>query len=355
MTTGLFYEMTGRVSTSGRSEVVHVLLHVSDDGVMSGDGGSVCGSLVVHGLSVHVVGTSQSGEGNLSTVSGNSSAVSHDAVDARLVGVDGDGTSEKSPGVSMDLSGTDAHVVGAAVGSESFVSSVHVDSHPVDGVVDDLSLAAPLGVPVSVAVKSSLLVFLGSGQSFPGEVVVVAGSHLGGEGFLHLLEGPVVGSDGLLVSSDFPSVSSVKSEEESLGDSSSVPGVEVVVGFDVSGSDEGHVLAEVSHASGHGLLEGTHAVEERVVAERSSGSLGLSGGTVIPGVTALAGAVGDLGGAASLVAVEALLAVRVAVAISFTSAESVLSLSLDSVTVEFGGGVVVVVVSVLGGSGNGDE
>jgi len=353
VTTGLFYEMTGRVSTSGRSEVVHVLLHVSEDGVMGLDGSSVGGSLVVHGLSVHVVGVSQLGEGNLSTVSGNSSAVSHDAVDARLVGVDGGGTSEKSPGVSLDLTGTDAHVVGAAVGSESFVSSDHVDSHFVDFVVDNFSLAVELAVPVSVAMKRSLLVFLGSGQSFPGEVVVVAGSHLGGEGFLHLLEGELVGSDGLLVSSDFPSVSSVKSEEESLGGSSSVPGVEVVVGFDVSGSDEGHVLAEVSHASGHGGLEGTHAVEERGVAERTSGSLGLSGGTVIPVLTALAGAVGDRGVAASLVAVEALLAVGVAVAISFTSAESVLSLSVDLVTVEFVGGVVV--VSVLGGSGNSDE
>jgi len=318
--------------------VVHVLSHVSDDGMMGADGGSVGSSLAVDGRSVVLVGTSESGKGNLSSVGSDVSGVSGLVLVASSDGVDSDGTSHSGVSRSVDSSGMDSLVVGNTVVFEGSSSSVGTDSHPVDGLLDRSSGGIPFGVPVSVGFVLSGLVLAGGAESGSGDLVVVHGSHLGVEGFLHHLVGPLVSFDGLVVLSDFPSVSSVPSEEESVGGSGTVPGVEVAVGTDVSGTDELHVLSEVSHAGGLGLLEGTHGVEERAISERTGGSLGLSGGAVIPSLSSLSSTVGDSLLSVSLEAVHSLLAVGVSVTISFAHGETVSSFTVNTVTVKVSGG-----------------
>merc|ERR1712166_1109926 len=124
------------------------------------------------------------------------------------------GTSHSEVGVSVGLGGTDAEVVGFTVHVEGMSSSVVADLHPVDGFLDTSSRASPFGVPIVVASEVS--------------------------GFMVL-------------------------------------GREVVVGLDVSGFHELHVLADVSHAGSHGLLEGSHVVEEGCVGEVTFGGGGGGG------------------------------------------------------------------------------
>jgi len=321
-----------------RSEVVHVLSHVSDDGVVGTDGGSVGSSLAVDGMSVVGVGTSESGKGDSSSVGSDVSGVSGSVLVVSTDSVDSDGTSHLEVGSSVNSLGVDSVVVSVSEVFPGNSSSVGTDSHPVDGLLDVSSGGIPFGVPVSEGVVLSVLVVVGGTESGGGDLVVVHGSHLGVEGFLHHLVGPFVSADGLVVSSDFKSVGSVPSEEESVGGSGTVLGVEVAVGTDVSGTDELHVLSEVSHASSLGLLEGTHGVEERRVSERASGSLGLSGGAVIPSSSSLTTTVGDSSGSVSLEAVHSLLAVGVSVTISFAHGETVSSFTVNTVTVKVSGG-----------------
>jgi len=89
----------------------------------------------------------------------------------------------------------------------------------------------------------------------------------------------VVGN-GLLVSSDLESVGSVPSGGVLSHGFGTVFGGEVLVGSDVSGSDEFHVLSDVSHSSGLGFLEGVVAAEERVVGEGRAVVSRLSRGTL---------------------------------------------------------------------------
>jgi len=95
-----------------RSEVVHVLSHVSDDGVVGTDGGSVGSSLAVDGSSVHVVGASESGVGSVSSVVGNLSGVSGSALVVSTDSVDSDGTSHLEVGGSVEYLGVDSVVAG---------------------------------------------------------------------------------------------------------------------------------------------------------------------------------------------------------------------------------------------------
>lgn len=86
--------------------------------------------------------------------------------------------------------------------------------------------------------------------------------------------------NGLLVSSDLESVGSVPSGGVLSHGFGTVLGGEVLVGSDVSGSDELHVLSDVSHSSGLGFLEGVVAAEERVVGEGRAVVSRLSRGTL---------------------------------------------------------------------------
>merc|ERR1719183_1553669 len=103
----------------------------------------------------------------------------------------------------------------------------------------DVSGVSGLSLMVgSEGVVLAVLVVVGGTESGGGEAVVVHGSHLGMESSSHHGVSPLVVSDGLLVLSDFPSVGSVPSEEESVGGSGAVFGVEVSMGFDEPGADE---------------------------------------------------------------------------------------------------------------------
>lgn len=86
-------------------------------------------------------------------------------------------------------------------------------------------------------------------------------------------------SDGRGVSSGLVSVGSVPSGGVFSEGFGTVLGVEVFVGSDVSGSDELHVLSDVSHSSGLGLFEGHHVVEERGVGEGRAVASGSSSGS----------------------------------------------------------------------------
>jgi len=265
------------MSRSMRSEVVHVSSHVSDDSMVSLDGGLVCGSLVVDGSSVHVLGVAEVLEGNHSAVVGNLSGVSGGTVSATSVSMESLGTSHSEVGVSVGLGGTDAEVVGFTVHVEGMSSSVVADLHPVDGFLDTSSRASPFGVPVVVASEVSGFMFLGSSESLDSEVVVVHGSSLGEVSLSHHFPGILVVSDGSGVLSGGGGEGLVPSAEELVGGSSTVLGREVVVGLDVSGFHELHVLADVSHAGSHGLLEGSHVVEEGCVGEVTFGGGGGGG------------------------------------------------------------------------------
>lgn len=329
---------------SDRSEVVGVLSHVSDDLVMGADGGTVGSSLAVDGSSVNGVSASEFVESVASAVGGDASVVGGDSVLAGSPGVDSDGSSHRFVGLPLDSLGVGSVVVGLAVASEPDTPVMGAPSHPSDGLGDSASARVESGVPEAVGAEGVAHAAVGGAESGEGDLVVVHGSHLGLEGLSHLGVGPLVGSDGLRVASDFPSVGSVPSEEVATRGSSSVLGGEVAVGADVSGADESHVLAEVSHAGGLGLLEGAHAVEEGGVSERTGLSWGLSGGAVIPPALSSTGAVrNSLFVVVSLETVHALLAVGVSIAISFTHLEAVSSFTVDLGTVEgdvsaFGGG-----------------
>jgi len=89
-----------------------------------------------------------------------------------------------------------------------------------------------------------------------------------------------VASDGRGVSSGLVSVGSVPSGGVFSEGFGTVLGGEVFVGSDVSGSDELHVLSDVSHSSGLGLSEGHAVVEERGIGEGRAVVSGSSGSSL---------------------------------------------------------------------------
>jgi len=244
---------------------------VSDDSAVSADGGSVCASLVVDGSSVVGAGTTEVVEGNGSVVSGKSFGLSSLTVKVSCVSVDSDGTSHLVVGDSAFSGGLDAFVVGPAVHVKIVSSFVEAVFHPVDASLNVSPGEGPLATPVSVASQFCPFICLRSLEEFHRELVEVHGLSLGMEGLHHQGPSILMLSDSSLVSSGYEFEGSVPSSEDSAGDSSMVLGTEVTVGLDVSSFDELHVLGEVSHAGSLGLLEGSHVVEEGVVAKGASG------------------------------------------------------------------------------------
>jgi len=263
--------------------VVPMPSQVSDDGMMGTDGCAVGCSLVVDGSPVRVGSSSEMGESSGSAAVGNSSGVAGSTLMSGSVGMDSDGSSHHQVGVSVNSLGADSVMVGAEVAFVIDASVVGALSHPSNGGCDSSSGAVPSRVPDSELVVGPVLVVVSVAESGGGDPVVADGSHSGVEGRSHPSPGPDVVSDGLGVSSDLVAVGAGPSEEETMRGSSSVLGVEVVVGLNEPSSDECEVLADVSHAGSLGLLEVAPAAEEggvgesgAVVSSASSRALGLS-------------------------------------------------------------------------------
>jgi len=255
--------------------VAEVLSHVSADSMMGLDSGSVGSSLTVDGSSVVVVGTSESGMGRSSSSSGGVSGGSRNAFSSLSVFVESDGLLHAEVGVIVNLGSVDSLTVGTFVLLFGIVSSVRVESHLGDELLDVSSGSLPFSVPGFESGACAILVLDGIAEVGVSDLVVLGGFHLGLESFLHHSPGKLVCFDGLGVSLDLVPVGSVPSHDESVAGSSSVSGIEVLVGLDESTSHELHVAAEVSHAGGLGFFEGTHGVKEGVVAEISMGGGGV--------------------------------------------------------------------------------
>merc|ERR1712166_1169577 len=256
---------------SKHSEVVLVSHGVSDDFVVGSDSSSVGGGLNSDGMSVGT-DSAVTADSHLSSGGSNSSQVVEGlSVEVLHVSVVPDGLNHLTVGVDLAdvgcLSGTGAGLV-VLVGS---VHSVDVDSQPVSSTVHGASSLGDHDAGVPPGLEGSGLVVSGNVQRSESEFVVPHGLESVVPGKSHSVAGDSVGADGGVVSSDPGSEHSVESLDDSLVGSSSVLGVEVVVGSDGSDVDELHVSLHESCSGTLGLSEGFHGVEEGHVTELSTG------------------------------------------------------------------------------------
>merc|ERR1712166_143783 len=263
---------------SKHSEVVLVSHGVSDDVVVGSDSSSVGGGLNSDGMSVGT-DSAVTADSHLSSSGSNSSKVVEGlSVEVMHVGVVPDGLDHLGVGVAAvgNTSGMDA---GLPV-LFGIVHSVDVDFVPVSGTAEGACSLGDHAAGVPPGLEGSGLVGVGDVQRSESEFVVPHGLESVVPGKSHSVAGDSVGADGGVVSSDPGSEHSVESLDDSLVGSSSVLGVEVVVGSDGSDVDELHVSLHESRSGTLGLSEGFHGVEEGHVTELSTGGSSDESGVV---------------------------------------------------------------------------
>jgi len=264
---------------SKHSPVVSALHGVSDDVVVGTDSSSVGGGLNSDGMSVGADSAVTAFSHHSSEGSHSSHVMAGLAVVVPHVFVVPVGLDHLSVGVAFVGAGS---VAGTAASHPVLFGPVHsVDSDlvPVSGTVEGVSSLGNIDAGVPVGLEGSRLVVSGNVQRSESEFVVPHGPESVSPGKSHSVVGDLVGLDGVVVSSDPGIEHSVESVDDSFVGSSSVLGVEVVVGSHSSDADELHLTLHESCSGTLGLPEGFHGVEEGKVTELTGGSSRSSSGS----------------------------------------------------------------------------